>query len=104
MASNAFSRLRALRRRALLATAILCGLGSALPASAQVKSLEIIVPAGPGGGWDQTARAMQKALQEDGLASGIQVENIPGAGGTIGLAQFVTAKKGKGDAILVGGW
>ena len=55
--------------------------------------LEIIAPASPGGGWDQTARAMQAALQEDGLASGIQVQNIPGAGGTIGLAQFVTSTK-----------
>ena len=29
------------------------------------------------GGWDQTGRAMQSALQEAGLASGIQVANIP---------------------------
>ena len=62
----------------------------ALPASAQVKSLEILVPAAPGGGWDQTARAMQTALQEEKLATRIQVVNIAGAGGTIGLAQFVT--------------
>jgi putative tricarboxylic transport membrane protein len=46
---------------------------------------------------------MQTVLQEAGLASGVQVMNIPGAGGTIGLAQFVTAKKRKGDAILVAG-
>ena len=59
------SGLTALHRRALLATVILCGLGSALPALAQVKSLEILVPAGPGGGWDQTARAMQNVPQED---------------------------------------
>ena len=79
----------------MLATVILCGLGSALPASAQVKSLEILVPAAPGGGWDQTARAMQEVLQAEQLASRIQVENIPGAGGTIGLAQFVTSKKAR---------
>jgi putative tricarboxylic transport membrane protein len=29
--------------------------------------------------------------------------NIPGAGGTIGLAQFVTTKKRKGHAVLVVG-
>ena len=46
---------------------------------------------------------MQTALQEAGLASGIQVKNIAGAGGTIGLAQFVTSEKKRGDAILVGG-
>jgi putative tricarboxylic transport membrane protein len=100
------SRLRSLgrlSRRALLGTALACGLGAAMPSLAQVKSLEIIAPASPGGGWDQTARAMQAALQEAGLASGVQVQNVSGAGGTIGLAQFVTSKKRRGDAILVGG-
>lgn len=75
----------------------------AVPASAQVKGLEIVAPASPGGGWDQTARAIQTAMQEADLASGVKVENISGAGGTIGLAQFVTSKKGKGNTILVGG-
>ncbi len=90
-------------RRVLLATALACGFALAAPAWAQIKSLEIIAPANPGGGWDQTARAMQAALQEAGLASGVQVQNIAGAGGTIGLAQFVTSKKRDGNAVLVGG-
>jgi putative tricarboxylic transport membrane protein len=86
----------------LAAAVVLAGLAAA-PAAAQVQGLEIIVPANPGGGWDQTGRAMQAALQDNGLASGIQVSNVGGAGGTIGLAQFVTSKKRRGDAILVGG-
>ena len=91
-------------RRMLMAMVSIATLGlAAAPARAQVEGLEIVAPASPGGGWDQTARAMQKALQEAGLASGVQVQNISGAGGTIGLAQFVTGKKGKGDAILVSG-
>ncbi|HYF89530.1 Bug family tripartite tricarboxylate transporter substrate binding protein [Azospirillum sp.] len=76
---------------------------AAPPAGAQVKSLELIAPANPGGGWDQTARAMQTALQQAGLAASVQVQNIAGAGGTVGLAQFVTSKKRRGDAILVAG-
>jgi putative tricarboxylic transport membrane protein len=71
--------------------------------AAQIQGLEIVVPAAPGGGWDQTGRAMQNALQQAGLASGIQVVNIPGAGGTIGLAQFVSGKEGQGNALMVGG-
>jgi putative tricarboxylic transport membrane protein len=47
--------------------------------------------------------AMQNALQEEDLASGIQVVNIPGAGGTIGLAQFVSGKEGQGNALMTGG-
>ena len=74
-----------------------------LGAGAQVKGLDILVPANPGGGWDQTARAMETALQANDLASGIQVTNVGGAGGTIGLAQFATTSKNKGNAILVGG-
>src|SRR5215216_5088332 len=90
-------------RRAVLGTALAFGLAIAPAAQAQIKGLEIIAPANPGGGWDQTARAMQAALQEAGLASGVQVQNIAGAGGTIGLAQFVTSKKRDGHALLVGG-
>jgi putative tricarboxylic transport membrane protein len=95
---------RRLSLAALAAGIALAGLGgSAAPAWAEIEGLEIVVPAGPGGGWDQTARAMQTALQEAGLASGVQVQNIGGAGGTIGLAQFVTGKKGRGNAIMTGG-
>ncbi len=95
--------IRRLSRRALTAMLMAGALAVALPAQAEIKGLDIIAPANPGGGWDQTARAMQAALQADGLASGVQVENIGGAGGTIGLAQFVSSKGKKGDAVLVGG-
>ncbi len=88
----------------LLGGAALAAFGLAsIPAAAQIKNLELIAPANPGGGWDQTARAIQAALQQAGLASSVQVQNIAGAGGTVGLAQFVTSKKRRGDAILVAG-
>jgi putative tricarboxylic transport membrane protein len=74
-------------------------------ASAQpvVRDLTIVAPAAPGGGWDQTARVMQQVLRETGLASTIQVNNAPGAAGTIGLARFVTADAGNGNTLLVTG-
>ncbi len=83
--------------------ALFAAAAAAPPVAAQIQGLEIVVPAAPGGGWDQTGRAMQNALQEAGLASGIQVVNIPGAGGTIGLAQFVSGKEGQGNALMTGG-
>ncbi|HEX5079200.1 MAG TPA: tripartite tricarboxylate transporter substrate binding protein [Geminicoccaceae bacterium] len=91
--------------RLLLAAgaSLAASLVAAPPVTAQIQGLEIVVPAAPGGGWDQTGRGMQSALQEEGLASGIQVVNIPGAGGTIGLAQFVSGKGGQGNALMVGG-
>ncbi|MCK0196167.1 tripartite tricarboxylate transporter substrate binding protein [Ancylobacter sp. 6x-1] len=86
-------------------------LGAALPAAlttgtaqAQVGELKIIAPAAPGGGWDQTARAMQQALQAEKLSANVQVLNVPGAGGTIGLAQFVNGSKGDPHALIVGGY
>ena len=85
------------------AAALIASVAAAPPAAAQLQGLEILVPAAPGGGWDQTGRAMQNALQQEDLASGIQVVNIPGAGGTIGLAQFVSSKAGQGDALMTGG-
>lgn len=74
---------------------------SGAPARAEIKNLEIVAPGSPGSGYDQAARALQGALQESGLATGVQVVNIPGAGGTIGLAQFVTAKKRNPSVMVV---
>ncbi|SMO35737.1 Bug family tripartite tricarboxylate transporter substrate binding protein [Paracoccus laeviglucosivorans] len=73
----------------------------ALPAMADYT---IIAPANPGGGWDQTARTMQQVMQEDGISPSAQVQNVPGAGGTIGLAQFSSQNKGNPDALIVGGY
>ena len=91
-----------LSRRPLLVAAAACGIALAAPAQAQIKGVEIIAPAGPGGGYDQLARATQQVLESQKLASGVQVVNVPGAGGTIGLAQFVTGKK-RGNNMLVAG-
>jgi len=52
--------------------------------------LSIIVPADPGGGWDQTGRALSQAATESGAASSAAVSNIGGAGGTVGLASLAT--------------
>jgi putative tricarboxylic transport membrane protein len=84
--------------------ALLLGAWS-LPAHAQpeYEQLRIVAPAAPGGGWDQTARVMQLALQQAGLARTVSVENIPGAAGTIGLARFIGAERGNGDALMVSG-
>ena len=85
--------------RLLLAAAAVAFAGAAF---AQTE-LKLIAPAAPGGGWDQTARSMQQALVESGAAKSVQVTNIPGAGGTIGIAQFVNNAKGDGNQLMVSG-
>lgn len=79
-------------------------LGLAGPAMAQVNELKIMAPAAPGGGWDQTARSMQQALTQSGLVKSAQVTNVPGAGGTIGIVQFVNGAKGDGSQLMVNGY
>lgn len=76
-----------------------------LPAHADVAfdKLTIMVPAERGGGWDLTARAMADTLRESGLVGAVDIEYSPGAGGAIGLAQFVSSRAGDPDALLVGG-
>jgi putative tricarboxylic transport membrane protein len=69
------------------------------------KTLQIMAPAGAGGGWDTTARSMQKALQDANLLNGqsAEVRNVTGAGGTVGLAELVTSHKGDAHQLMVTG-
>lgn len=66
-----------------------CGGGGA---GGDVGRLEIMAPADPGGGWDQTARAMQAAIDGAGLADSVQVSNVGGAGGTVGLQKLANER------------
>ncbi len=77
--------------------------GFATAAFAQLE-LKIMAPAAPGGGWDGTARSMQTALTAAGIAKSAQVTNVAGAGGTIGLAQFINSTKGDGTQLMVNGF
>jgi putative tricarboxylic transport membrane protein len=74
----------------------------ALPALAQ-PSLKMMIPANPGGGWDQTGRSLAAAMQSAKLVSSVQFDNKGGAAGIIGLAQFVNSSKGDPHAVMMGG-
>jgi len=66
--------------------------------------LRIIVPASAGGGFDGTARAIQEVLRDDKITTQpIEVINVTGGGGTIGLNRLVNQHKGDGSYILVMG-
>ena len=66
-------------------------------------ALKMMIPANPGGGWDQTGRSLAAAMQSAKLVSSVQFDNKGGAAGTIGLAQFVNSSKGDPNAVMVGG-
>jgi putative tricarboxylic transport membrane protein len=83
--------------------ACLLGLPAASQPAGAMDDLRIIAPAKPGGGWDQTARSLQDVMQSAGIAKSIAVENVAGAGGTVGLAQLVDKEKGNGNVLMVNG-
>lgn len=93
-------RLSKFFRGSTVCAALLSALAAA-PALAN--DYKIIVPAAPGGGYDQLGRATQQALQAGKLASRVQVSNVGGAGGTIGLAQLINSNKGDAGALMVTG-
>lgn len=95
---------RSLRLSGPRAIALLVSLApAAATADPALDRLIVIAPGSQGGGWDQTARAMQDVLTRTGLVAQVEVANSPGAGGAIGLAEFVNARRGDGNALLVGG-
>lgn len=57
-----------------------------------------MAPAATGGGWDETSRVMQQVLQSESLTRNVQVFNVEGAGGVIGLGQL---SRESDDALLM---
>lgn len=93
-----------LRRSTLKLLASIAIGAAAWPALAQAPlELKITAPAAPGGGWDGAARSLQQVMTATGAAKSVQVVNVPGAGGTVGLAQFVNTAKGDGNQMMVMG-
>ncbi|NYG54978.1 Bug family tripartite tricarboxylate transporter substrate binding protein [Nocardioides perillae] len=105
-----------MRRSRALATAAALGLSLTLSACSvtgdqaageggeadSLADLRIMVPNSAGGGYDTTARVAAKVMEDEGIAEGIEVFNLEGAGGTVGLARTVN-EAGNGDLALLMG-
>lgn len=64
--------------------------GSGADTGTQIPGLRFMVPNTPGGGYDITARTAAKNAEDAGLTHNIEVFNLPGAGGTVGLTRLVS--------------
>lgn len=113
--------MRGLRARSVMMIALVTALVGLVPgfsirplaANAQVldcsiegfadEPLEIMAPAAPGGGWDTTAREMQRVMDESGVAQRVDVFNVEGAGGTVGLSQLVNDEGGNEHQLMMMG-
>lgn len=96
-----------MKRRDFIKISAMLAASTALPwateAQAALESLRVIAPAKPGGGWDQTARAIEEVVRGLKLADAVSVENVPGAGGTIGLSQLASKESGDPKVLMVMG-
>jgi putative tricarboxylic transport membrane protein len=79
------------------------GLDPRLSYAQSIEQLQLFVPAAPGGGWDQTARTVELVLKAEKLVGGVQITNVPGAGGAVGLPQFINNWRGRPNAMMVAG-
>ncbi len=66
------------------------------------KPIMFVAPSGAGGGWDLTARAITKILDETNLVEQtMTVENKPGGGGTVFMAEYATQDKNNDYKLFV---
>jgi putative tricarboxylic transport membrane protein len=64
-----------------------------------ISGLRVMVPNSPGSGYDTTARAWVQVLEDEGLAESVEVFNLEGAGGTVGLQRLVN-EKGNAELLM----
>src|SRR5215510_9013859 len=91
-------------RTILVGVAAIACLAAPLPAAAQdfpTKPIELVLPYGPGGSHDLTARAIVSVAQPY-LGQPLVVVLKPGGGGAVG-SQYVSRAKPDGYTLLLGG-
>ncbi len=60
-----------------------------------------LIPGGPGGGWDTTARGIGEALMKSGLSDNASFQNMSGGGGGRAIAYLIEIGDRQGDMLMV---
>ena len=76
-------------------------IGTSTLADEPQDQIHFLIPAGPGGGWDSTARAVGLAMDQGGIAKQVTFENLSGGGGGRALAKFIGNPNRYRDALLI---
>lgn len=106
----------ATKRRGLAATALAAAVALTMSAcgvtggqhkaagtdTGPLANVQVVVPNSPGGGYDVTGRSMVKVMDEIGASKGTEVTNLPGAGGTVGLARTITESANAKFLLVMG--
>lgn len=75
-----------------------------LTIGAAAEPAKMMIPAGAGGGYDTTGRLAMKVLDSAGLfKDGVVFTNKTGAGGTLGMGEFIRNTKGDPNALMTMG-
>ncbi len=94
-------KLKQLFAGAILASTALLPITAANAQDYPPHTINMVAPAGAGGGWDLTIRTVAKTLKDTGIVtSNMPVINRPGGGGAVNLA-YMQTQKGKGDLVSV---
>lgn len=91
---------RAVAATVVMATALA---GCGVTGNPRGDSLRLMVPTAPGGGYDVTARTAAKAVEDSKIATNVQVFNLAGAGGTVGLQRLVNEEGTAGLLMMMMG-
>lgn len=84
--------------------------GSLLPVSSHAETsradqlldeVHFLIPAGPGGGWDGTARGIGEALRRSGLVERVSYENLSGGGGGRAIARLIETADRQQNTLLI---
>jgi len=75
------------------------GSASGSASDGPISGLRFMVPNSAGSGYDTTAREVARVMEDEKLAKGIEVFNLEGAGGTVGLQRLVN-EKGNADMLM----
>jgi len=87
--------------RPIIAGAFGLALSLGVAGVAAAETATVMIPAGPGGGWDTTGRQAMQAMNEAGaFTDGANFTNKGGAAGSVGLAEFVNANQGNDNALI----
>ncbi len=91
-----------MRFLALMAFAVLAGIGGAQAQTYPSRPITLVVPFPPGGSTDSAARIMAERMRVT-LGQSIVIENVGGAGGSIGVGRVARAEP-DGYTFDIGQW
>mgnify|MGYP003662764026 CR=1 FL=1 len=63
--------------------------------------VHFLIPAGPGGGWDGTARGVGEALTKSNLVTDVSYENLSGGGGGRAIAKLIETGQRQQNTLLI---